>query len=600
MSEVTSVNGMTGTVVLTAADVEAVPTSAEGQPSGVATLNGSGVLEEAQLPSSVASGSVVGAGYNGLVWNGTSWEKAHTLTAPAGMAAQDLLIGGSSTAVSRVAIGVKGEQAVVRHDGTIGYVTVLPNAQAWGANPNAVSEAEITANTEALQNFCNFLVEKHCYGELPRGVYKINKELTFALTYGFGLIGGGRWATKLEQHAENTPILNIGNTTPPPENMHSTKFACIQFTYAKVQPVTNTRAIPILFSGVCYESVLDDLWFERCYYGIQVAEGIAGPWGCNWDNLVFGGEITGGAIDWRPAATVGIPNNQWGRFFVEATNMSGPIFAGLGGHNWTIGNIEIIEANQGPELMTLREGSEVVINSFKLEIGVYGEAFNGKSLITLNGSDAYFGILRFYSGETEGDKIVVNIPGGHLYAINNNWSFSGGRPSKLTIGLLDAGFSNVAGSIYLLDGAQEYSKGQSRIGTYYTQGCELFNNAGSGASEVTIVDDYLNNHIGANAGDANYTAALGSPNIVPFNTAFTAARTIELPKTPDNMFNGLYYEFIFDGAIKGTNYGKIVCNGVTLMTVEVDKTIVRFTWRRSTVSVQAGWVLTKYDTGLPI
>ena len=57
MSEVTSVNGHTGAVVLTAADVEAVPSSAEGQPGGVATLNGSGVLPEAQVPSSVESGS---------------------------------------------------------------------------------------------------------------------------------------------------------------------------------------------------------------------------------------------------------------------------------------------------------------------------------------------------------------------------------------------------------------------------------------------------------------------------------------------------------------------------------------------------------------
>jgi hypothetical protein len=62
MSEVTSVNGMTGAVVLTAADVEAVATSAEGQPGGVATLDGSGVLEGAQLPSSVETVSVVPSG----------------------------------------------------------------------------------------------------------------------------------------------------------------------------------------------------------------------------------------------------------------------------------------------------------------------------------------------------------------------------------------------------------------------------------------------------------------------------------------------------------------------------------------------------------
>ncbi len=57
MTEVTSVNGQTGAVVLTATDVEAVPESVVGQPSGVASLNGSGVLPEAQLPSSVVSSS---------------------------------------------------------------------------------------------------------------------------------------------------------------------------------------------------------------------------------------------------------------------------------------------------------------------------------------------------------------------------------------------------------------------------------------------------------------------------------------------------------------------------------------------------------------
>jgi hypothetical protein len=61
VSEVTSVNGKTGAVVLTASNVEAVPTSEVGQPSGVASLNGSGVLPESELPSSVVSGSAAGA-----------------------------------------------------------------------------------------------------------------------------------------------------------------------------------------------------------------------------------------------------------------------------------------------------------------------------------------------------------------------------------------------------------------------------------------------------------------------------------------------------------------------------------------------------------
>jgi hypothetical protein len=59
MSEVTSVNGKTGAVVLTAANVEAVPGSEVGQANGVASLNSSGVLPEAQLPSSVVTSKQV-------------------------------------------------------------------------------------------------------------------------------------------------------------------------------------------------------------------------------------------------------------------------------------------------------------------------------------------------------------------------------------------------------------------------------------------------------------------------------------------------------------------------------------------------------------
>jgi hypothetical protein len=57
MSEVTSVNTKTGAVVLKASDVEAVPASSVGVPSGVASLNGSGKLPEAQLANAVVRSS---------------------------------------------------------------------------------------------------------------------------------------------------------------------------------------------------------------------------------------------------------------------------------------------------------------------------------------------------------------------------------------------------------------------------------------------------------------------------------------------------------------------------------------------------------------
>ncbi|HSZ14214.1 MAG TPA: hypothetical protein VK790_09280 [Solirubrobacteraceae bacterium] len=57
MTEVSSVNGMTGAVVLSASNVEAVPASEVGSPKGVASLDGGGQLSAAQLPTWVVDGS---------------------------------------------------------------------------------------------------------------------------------------------------------------------------------------------------------------------------------------------------------------------------------------------------------------------------------------------------------------------------------------------------------------------------------------------------------------------------------------------------------------------------------------------------------------
>ncbi|MGO9759969.1 MAG: hypothetical protein ACLP1Q_01750 [Solirubrobacteraceae bacterium] len=80
MSEVTSVNGMTGTVILTATDVEAIPASEVEQPDGVATLDSSARLREGQLPTSVATASHAALGeVSGVVQ--LPFAKASTFTA---------------------------------------------------------------------------------------------------------------------------------------------------------------------------------------------------------------------------------------------------------------------------------------------------------------------------------------------------------------------------------------------------------------------------------------------------------------------------------------------------------------------------------------
>jgi hypothetical protein len=345
----------------------------------------------------------------------------------------------------------------------------FPSAKdpAFGAAGNGVAD-----DTEALQKFITYLAENHRYGTLPAGTYKISAPLKFPCTDSWGLIGAGMWATIISQATSNTPILELGTGTV--ENMHSTRLEAFQLTYAAKQPSTNTKAHPIVYVALNYESVLNQIWFQRGSYAIKVEEGIGGPWGQSWDNLIFGSELTGGAMDWT-AVENAVPNNHWGRFFVEATNMVGPIFKEVKGYAWVIDTIEIIKANQGAQLMTCRNGSQVSIGALKLEIGEYGAAFSGLALLNFNGSNVKIDQF-FVGGSTTGDEVVVNMVGDVMYAIQNSTQFLGGKPSKTVIGMMNCTFTITAGAVYLLRGGGAYSTTQWDIGTVYSSGCELVNN----------------------------------------------------------------------------------------------------------------------------
>ena len=108
MSEVTSVNGKTGEVVLKAADVEAIPASEAGEPNGVATLDSGGKLHEAQLPSAAVTSSRIGAaGESEKVLSATDWAAfSNVLTAHGeveGAQKPDLSKGGVHTYIATAA-----------------------------------------------------------------------------------------------------------------------------------------------------------------------------------------------------------------------------------------------------------------------------------------------------------------------------------------------------------------------------------------------------------------------------------------------------------------------------------------------------------------
>jgi hypothetical protein len=178
MSEVTSVNGKTGAVVLKASDVEAVATSEVGQPSGVASLNGGGVLPEAQLPKSVVSSSAMYAN----VWN----------YGPTGQREYALLAGGKAKLGENVATELSA------------VFSTLAAAQAVYPSATALTQ---TVDYCAIVAACKALEAAGGTVFIPIGEYIMSGY--FTLPYRVSLEGmGGRWSNG-ENHLERETILRL-------------------------------------------------------------------------------------------------------------------------------------------------------------------------------------------------------------------------------------------------------------------------------------------------------------------------------------------------------------------------------------------------------
>jgi hypothetical protein len=170
----------------------------------------------------------------------------------------------------------------------------------------------------------------------------------------------------------------------------------------------------------------------------------------------------------------------------------------------------------------------------------------------------------------------------------------------------------MSGNVYILsaggaatNGPSEYYYGQGNIRikhiTYDSNPWLLQNFGGSDSADFITVDDWKNDKLGANLGNVSYTATLGDPNITCFETAFTTPQTYALDSNTGLLFNGMYREIRCKGAINGSNTLTITCGGTTLLTLSTDGVIVRFTFgRRNASHAYACWIMTKYETGLPL
>ena len=437
-----------------------------------------------------------------------------------------------------------------------------------------------TDDTAALQQWINYIVANKKRGTLGSRTYLISAPLNIPSGYSWAIDGDIAGGTRIVQTSDNVPILNIGTTGPTPA-MHSWRISNIEFDYANDQPESNESANPIHFSEMVFEFSLLNLRFIRGSYAISVKPGIGGPWGGQWDGLQFARGLTGGAMQWTGAKNA-VPNNKWGRLFVDAANMVGPVFKDIRGYNWVIDTIEIIAAQRGAQLMSIQAGSVCSIGALKLENGSYRKK---GSLVSIE-TGAHIKIDQFNVG---GNNMVLHPQDGPLTLFS---TAVGGPTGSFDLNTLVAGASDFGGKVYVVGGF----KGPMRIHnmTFDNNAWQICDNASTPTGDALTIDQFKNDRVTQNLGDRDYSVSLGDPNILSFESKFGEARTLELPSAANQMFSGLYYDVRLYGAINGSNVLTIRSGKKTLFIAKSDKFLIHFIWRRNATG-ENGWIMTRYE-----
>lgn len=457
---------------------------------------------------------------------------------------------------------------------------VYVNALEFGATGDGVTD-----DTVALQEWLDYLVTNNRQGWLPNGTYKITDTLVAAPGNGWAIHGESYNYTALSQATNNIPILTIGGPS------HSYQLRNLVFTYASTQSSSNTNANAIVLDGdpgasttdTSYFAQFEYLFFTKGYYGIKVSEGMYAPWGNEFDALGMR-NMSGGLMDMSDVLAGG-PNNRWGRCTLECNDAVGPIFKNLRCYNSTIDAIEILLANNSPQIITsIMPTFGLDVGSIKVEIASYTGAGNKYLLSFPLYSNVRIGSVKI-SGTT-----AVFTPSSGIVAIV---AMAGGADSggSLEIGSILADATSLSGTCVAVIGGSD--KSRIRVGHVVLSGGWTFQSTSSTTTgDYATVGSWVNDALSGDKGDANYTATVGDPNVVHFDTAFTAQRTITLPASSSNdLCAGLYYDLVFDGAVNGANTALIKHGSTTLRTQAIDKKRLRYVWRRAG-SGSGSWVLT--------
>lgn len=441
----------------------------------------------------------------------------------------------------------------------------------------------ITDDTAALNAFFDYITANRRAGFMPGRNYRITGTLIIPSRPGWTLRGNGNRATLITQDTDNIPVIQLGDASGVALNHF--RIQGLWITYKNHQPVTNTNAIGLLHYDMAWQGVFDDIGFKRGFYGSVVRAGIGMPWGTNWDNMHFGDDLSGGAMDWS-AGINGVPNNHFGRFFVELGPMTGTVFH-LRGYNFTWDTVEFIQAAvDTPKLFVFMNGTKCKFGTFKVE---NSPLTTGKQLIDVQGNSyVEFGHIS-WNGNGLG---TANLTTGTAYLFTLGASTS--TDAHVRIGRAELYLATTSTSPLYLYRAGTPQASLVVDSLRLKDGWKATNLPSNPDAAATLkVGDWANGRITAR-GDANLDVALGDANVNRFATPFTFTRTIKLPIDGYNIHNGLSYDLVFDGSINGARSAIISAGSKTLLTLRDDKVAVRFTWLPTSPS-QDGWVLTKYE-----
>lgn len=429
-----------------------------------------------------------------------------------------------------------------------------------------------TDDTAALQAWVDYIASNELQGWLPNGTYKITDTITIPSGYNWSIWGESMGSTIIKQYTNNVPVVQVGTSAG---FSHSWTLARMSLYYNTQQTVSDTSGNNLYFSGNppngTFWATLKHLDFRYGYYAMKTAPSMFNPWGSYFHDLRCRYQ-SGGFYDNSAAVYPSAPNNRWGSCTLYCDDAAGPMFKSWSASSMTVGSLEFLNADQGQELITVQTPFSADFASIRLEGATYA-ASTAKTMMNFGAAPAVR-VGYFECGGT-GSTFAPVYPN-PLYIFSSN---SG--TGNVRFDMMRLGGDTVTGNPVASGGGSVLCR-HSIGNIYFTNaGWALHYVNGTNSGDYVTVDNWINGTLSGEKGDANYTVALGDPNIARFTTAFTASRTITLPaKNSKVLCNGLYYDFIFSGAINGANTAVIKEGSNTLRTQSTDGVRLRYMWRR--------------------